>query len=487
MGSCEFGQFLNVGFLEFVEKYNALIDKIALAQKSIPSVSFTIYPNGPYSDPSDPRYLQLDGTGNHNSPEEIVTFNEPYYFRGWRYSDGLPEKIWPDSLKFGHLKGNGDFVNPPEEYDAIIEQTGIEFIKLALSLITNELCPHFYNQDKAFLNLTETEWTSYYSYLYDSAGNSIYDGHNFVGENFCWNWESLCEKHGIPLRVDWDKPYYPDYFPFNWPKNYHVLLNKLIDMLDEFQYVLLIPWQPFVNMSRSYGKYFKGSFRQDILDIDNNHWNHKVYVTYNDDFWEVTIGRSNSGKVSPSIITGPFTYNMPSETSARYFAEEYKYCDSIATEVYQKPFSKKYLRSVQQTNSFERFHFVNDESGSGFNTTYGIDRNIEIERESVYNFSGRSYSGVFGIKTITRDDGVQNEKFEYKNFTIPASGEIDFFPEPFVSARPPLDIHPIYSADYNYWDVAIEGTGNNLCNKYYYYASKVDPNSMNYCIGIQKI
>lgn len=487
MGSCEFGQFLNVGFLKFVEKYNALIDKIALAQKSIPSVSFTIYPNGPYSDPSDPRYLQLEGTGNLDSPEKIVTFNEPYYFRGWRYSDGLPKKIWPDFLKFGHGKGKRDFVESPEGYGVWPVQTGREFIGVAVPLV-NELCLHFYNQDKAFLNLTETEWTSYYSYLYDSAGNSIYDGYNFVEENFCWNWESLCEKHGIPLRVDWNKPYSPDYFPFNWPKNYHVLLNKLIDMLDEFQYVLLIPWKPFVDMSCSYGKYFKGSFRQDILDIDNNHWNRKAYVTYNDDFWEVTIGRSNSGKVSPSIITGPFTHNMPSETGVRYSAEEYKYCDSIATEVYQKPFSKKYLRSVQQTNSFERFHFVNDKSGSGFSTSYGIERNIEIEHESVYNFSGRSYSGVFGIETITSDDDdVQNEKFEYINFTIPASGEIDLFPEPLVSARPPLDIHPIYSADYNYWDIAIEGTGSNLCNKYYYYASEVDPNSMDYCIGIQKI
>ena len=486
MGSCEFGQFLNVGFLEFVEKYNALIDKIALAQKSIPSVSFTIYPNGPYSDPSDPRYLQLDGTGNHNIPEEIVTFNEPYYFRGWRYSDGLPEKIWPDSLKFGHQKGSRDFVEPPEGYGIWPVQTGREFIGVALSLV-NELCSHFYNQDKAFLNLTETEWTSYYSYLYDSAGNSIYDGYNFVGENFCWNWESLCEKYEIPLRVDWDKPYYPDYFPFNWPKNYHVLLNKLIDMLDEFQYVLLIPWEPFVNMSRSYGKYFKGSFRQDSIDIDNNHRNRETYVTYNDDFWEVTIGRSNSGKVSPSLITGPFTYNTPSETGARYATEEYKFCDSIATEVYQKPFSKKYLRSATQTSSLERFSFVNDLSGSGFNVTYGIDRNIEISRESVYNFSGRSYSGVMGFKIRTSDDGVQNEKVEYKNFTIPASGEIDFFPEPFVSARPPLDIHPVYSEDYNYWDVAIEGTGSNSYWIYYYYESEYDPNSMNYCIGIQKI
>lgn len=477
MGSCEFGQFLNVGFLEFVEKYNALIDKIALAQKSIPSVSFTIYPEGPYSDPSDPRY---------DSPEEIVTFNEPYYFIEWRYSYGLPEKIWPDSLKFGHGKSNSDFVKPPEGYGIWPVQTGAEFIGVALQLV-KELCLHFYNQDKAFLNLTETEWTSYYSYLYDSAGNRIYDGYNFVGENLCWNWESLCEKHGIPLRVDWDKPYYPDYFPFNWPKNYHVLLNKLIDMLDEFQYVLLIPWNPFVKMWRSYGKYFKGSFRQDILDIDNDHWNRKVYVTYNDDFWEVTLRSSNSGKVSPSLITGPFTYKTPSEIGARYTTEEYKYCDSIATEVYQKPFSKKYLRSVQQTSSLESFHFVNDLSGSGFNVTYGIDRNIEISRESVYNFSGRSYSGVFGINTITSDDGVQNEKVEYKNFTIPASGEIEFFPEPFVSARPPLDIHPIYSAYYDFWDVAIEGVGSNLCNKYYYYESEYDPNSMYYCIGIQKI
>lgn len=474
MGSCKFGQFLNVGFLEFVEKYNALIDKIALAQKSIPSVSFTTYPKGPYSDPSDPRY---------DSPEQIVTFNEPYYFIGWRY--GPPRKIWPDSLKFGHLKGRGDFVDPPEEYDVIIEKTREEFIELALSLV-NELCTHFYNQDKAFLNLTETEWTSYYSYLYNSAGDLIYNG-NFIEENLCWNWESLCEKYEIPLRDDWDKPYHHNYFPYNWPKNYHVLLNKLIDMLDEFQYVLLIPFHPFVIMHREYGKYFKGSYRQDIIDIDNNHWNHKVYVTYNDDFWEVTIGRSNSGKVSPSLITGPFTYDTSSETNARYTAEEYKYCDSIATEVYQKPFSKKYLTSVQQTNSFGSTHFVYDESGSGFNTTYGIDRNIVIQHESIYNFSGRSYSGAIGFRTITRDDGVQNEKFEYKNFTIPPSGEIEFFPEPQVSARPALDIYPSYSEDYDSWGVTINGRGSNSCLISYDYESEYDPNSMNYCIGIQKI
>lgn len=478
MGSCTFGQFLNVGFLEFVEKYNALIDKIALAQKAIPSVSFTVYPSGPYSDPSDPRYAT-------DSPEEIRTFIEPYYFRGWRYSDGLPEKIWPDSLKFGHQKGSRDFVEPPEGYGIWPVQTGREFIGVALSLV-NELCSHFYNQDKAFLNLTETEWTTLYPYLFNSAGDVIHKG-DFIEENLCWNWESLCEKYEIPLRVDWDKPYYPDYFPFNWPRNYHVLLNKLIDMLDEFQYVLLIPFHPFVIMHREYGKYFKGSYRQDIIDIDNNHWNHKVYVTYNDDFWEVVLGGSNSGKVSPSLITGPFTYDTSSETNARYAAEEYKYCDSIATEVYQKPFSKKYLTSVQQTNSFGSTHFVYDESGSGFNTTYGIDRNIVIQHESIYNFSGRSYSGAIGFRTITRDDGVQNEKFEYKNFTIPPSGEIEFFPEPQVSARPALDIYPSYSEDYDSWGVTINGRGSNSCLISYDYESEYDPNSMNYCIGIQKI
>ena len=477
MGSCTFGQFLNVGFLEFVEKYNALVDKIALAQKAIPSVSFTIYPSGPYSDPSDPRYA----TG---SPEEIITFTEPYYFRGWRYR--TPRKRWLDSLKFGHQKGESDFVRPPEGYDPITVQTGNEFIGIALDSIINWLCPHFYNQDKAFLNLTETEWTSYYSYLYNSAGDLIYKG-NFIEENLCWNWESLCEKYEIPLRDDWDKPYHHKCFPYNWPKNYHVLLNKLIDMLDEFQYVLLIPFHPFVIMHREYGKYFKGSYRQDTIDIDNNHWNHKVYVTYNDDFWEAVLGGSNSGKVSPSLITGPFTYDTSSETSARYAAEEYKYCDSIATEVYQKPFSKKYLTSVQQTNSFGSTHFVYDESGSGFNTTYGIDRNIVIQHESIYNFSGRSYSGAIGFRTITRDDGVQNEKFEYKNFTIPPSGEIEFFPEPQVSARPALDIYPVYSEDYGYWDVAIDGRGGNSCRISYDYESEYDPNSMNYCIGIQKI
>lgn len=477
MGSCTFGQFLNVGFLEFVEKYNALIDKIALAQKAIPSISFTVYPKGPYSDPDDPKY-------STSSPEEIRTFTEPYYFRGWRYS--TPRKIWPDSLKFGHQKGEGDFVRPPEEYDPITVQTGNEFIGIALDLIRNWLCPHFYNQDKAFLNLTETEWTSYYSYLYNSAGDLIYKG-NFIEENLCWNWESLCEKYEIPLRDDWDKPYHHKYFPYNWPKNYHVLLNKLIDMLDEFQYVLLIPFHPFVIMHREYGKYFKGSYRQDIIDIDNNHWNHKVYVTYNDDFWEVVLGGSNSGKVSPSLITGPFTYDTSSETNARYAAEEYKYCDSIATEVYQKPFSKKYLTSVQQTNSFGSTHFVYDESGSGFNTTYGIDRNIVIQHESIYNFSGRSYSGAIGFRTITRDDGVQNEKFEYKNFTIPPSGEIEFFPEPQVSARPALDIYPSYSEDYDSWGVTINGRGSNSCLISYDYESEYDPNSMNYCIGIQKI
>lgn len=478
MGSCTFGQFLNVGFLEFVEKYNALIDKIALAQKAIPSVSFTVYPSGPYSDPSDPRYAT-------DSPEEIRTFIEPYYFRGWRYSDVLPEKIWPDSLKFGHQKGSRDFVEPPEGYGIWPVQTGREFIGVALSLV-NELCSHFYNQDKAFLNLTETEWTTLYPYLFNSAGDVIHKG-DFIEENLCWNWESLCEKYEIPLRVDWDKPYYPDYFPFNWPRNYHVLLNKLIDMLDEFQYVLLIPFHPFVIMHREYGKYFKGSYRQDIIDIDNNHWNHKVYVTYNDDFWEVVLGGSNSGKVSPSLITGPFTYGTSSETNARYAAEEYKYCDSIATEVYQKPFSKKYLTSVQQTNSFGSTHFVYDESGSGFNTTYGIDRNIVIQHESIYNFSGRSYSGAIGFRTITRDDGVQNEKFEYKNFTIPPSGEIEFFPEPQVSARPALDIYPSYSEDYDSWGVTINGRGSNSCLISYDYESEYDPNSMNYCIGIQKI
>lgn len=477
MGSCEFGQFLNVGFLEFVEKYNALIDKIALAQKAIPSISFTIYPSGPYSDPSDPKY-------STSSPEEIITFTEPYYFRGWRYS--TPRKIWPDSLKFGHQKGEGDFVRPPEEYDPITVQTGNEFIGIALDLIRNWLCPHFYNQDKAFLNLTETEWTSYYSYLYNSAGDLIYNG-NFIEENLCWNWESLCEKYEIPLRDDWDKPYHHKYFPYNWPKNYHVLLNKLIDMLDEFQYVLLIPFHPFVIMHREYGKYFKGSYRQDTINIDNNHWNHKVYVTYNDDFWEVVLGGSNSGKVSPSLIVGPFTYGTSSETNARYAAEEYKYCDSIATEVYQKPFSKKYLTSVQQTNSFGSTHFVYDESGSGFNTTYGIDRNIVIHHESIYNFSGRSYSGAIGFRTITRDDGVQNEKFEYKNLTIPPSGEIEFFPEPQVSARPPLDIYPNYNEGYDSWGVTINGRGSNSCLISYDYESEYDPNSMNYCIGIQKI
>lgn len=477
MGSCTFGQFLNVGFLEFVEKYNALVDKIALAQKAIPSVSFTIYPSGPYSDPSDPRYA----TG---SPEEIITFTEPYYFRGWRYS--TPRKRWPDSLKFGHQKGEGDFVRPPEEDDPITVQTGNEFIGIALDLIRNWLCPHFYNQDKAFLNLTETEWTSYYSYLYNSAGDLIYKG-NFIEENLCWNWESLCEKYEIPLRDDWDKPYHHKYFPYNWPKNYHVLLNKLIDMLDEFQYVLLIPYYPFVRMHYQYGKYFKGSFRQDNINIDSNHWNYKTYVTYNDDYWEVVLSGSNSGKVSPSLITGPFTPDTPAEAYARNTAEEYKYCDSIATEVYQKPFSKKYLRSVDHADSLEAFSFAHDDSGSGFNTTYGIDRNIDIRHQSVYNFSGRSYSGAFRIRTITTDDGVQNEKFEYKNFTIPPSGEIEFFPEPQVSARPPLDIYPSYSEDYNSWGVAIDGRGSNSCRISYDYESERDPNSMNYCIGIQKI
>lgn len=478
MGSCTFGQFLNVGFLEFVEKYNALIDKIALAQKAIPSASFTIYPSGPYSDPSDPRYA----TG---SPEEIITFTEPYYFRGWRYSDGLPEKIWPDSLKFGHQKGSRDFVEPPEGYGIWPVQTGREFIGVALSLV-NELCSHFYNQDKAFLNLTETEWTTLYPYLFNSAGDVIHKG-DFIEENLCWNWESLCEKYEIPLRVDWDKPYYPDYFPFNWPRNYHVLLNKLIDMLDEFQYVLLIPYYPFVRMHYQYGKYFKGSFRQDNINIDSNHWNYKTYVTYNDDYWEVVLSGSNSGKVSPSLITGPFTPDTPAEAYARNTAEEYKYCDSIATEVYQKPFSKKYLRSVDHADSLEAFSFAHDDSGSGFDTTYGIDRNIDIRHQSVYNFSGRSYSGAFRIRTITTDDGVQNEKFEYKNFTIPPSGEIEFFPEPQVSARPPLDIYPVYSEDYNYWGVAINGRGGNSCWISYDYESERDPNSMNYCIGIQKI
>ena len=478
MGSCTFGQFLNVGFLEFVEKYNALIDKIALAQKAIPSVSFTVYPSGPYSDPSDPRYAT-------DSPEEIRTFIEPYYFRGWRYSDVLPEKIWPDSLKFGHQKGSRDFVKPPEGYGIWPVQTGREFIGVALSLV-NELCSHFYNQDKAFLNLTETEWTTLYPYLFNSAGDVIHKG-DFIEENLCWNWESLCEKYEIPLRVDWDKPYYPDYFPYNWPKNYHVLLNKLIDMLDEFQYVLLIPFHPFVRMKYQYGKYFRGSFRQDNINIDNNHWNYKTYVTYNDDYWEVVLRNSNSGKVSPSLITGPFTPGTSAEAYARNTAEEYKYCDSIATEVYQKPFSKKYLRSVSQTNSLASFSFVYDDSGSGFDTTYGIDRNIDIRHQSVYNFSGRSYSGAFGVRTITIDDGVQNEKFEYKNFTIPPSGEIEFFPEPQVSARPALDIYPSYSEDYDSWGVTINGRGSNSCLISYDYESEYDPNSMNYCIGIQKI
>lgn len=477
MGSCTFGQFLNAGFLEFVEKHNALIDKIVLAQKAIPSISFTVYPSGPYSDPDDPRYATA-------SPEEIRTFIEPYYFHGWRYS--TPRKRWPDSLKFGHQKGEGDFVRPPEECDPITVQTGREFIAIALDLIRNWLCPHFYNQDKAFLNLTETEWTSYYSYLYNPAGDLIYEG-NFIEENLCWNWESLCEKYEIPLRDDWDKPYYHNYFPFNWPKNYHVLLNKLIDMLDEFQYVLLIPFHPFVRMQYQYGKYFRGSFRQDNINIDDNHWNYKTYVTYNDDYWEVVLRNSNSGKVSPSLITGPFTPDTPAEAYARNTAEEYKYGDSIATEVYQKPFSKKYLRSVTTTNSLASFSFVNDDSGSGFNTTYGIDRNIDIAHQSVYNFSGRSYSGAFGFRTVTRDDGVQNEKFEYKNFTIPPSGEIEFFPEPQVSARPPLDIYHNYNEGYDSWGVTINGRGSNSCRISYDYESENDPNSMNYCIGIQKI
>lgn len=477
MGSCEFGQFLNVGFLEFVEKYNALIDKIALAQKAIPSISFTIYPSGPYSDPSDPKY-------STSSPEDIITFTEPYYFRDWRYS--TPRKIWPDSFKFGHRKDEVDFVRPPEEYDHITVQTENEFIGIALHVIRYLLCPHFYNQDKAFLNLTETEWTSYYSYLYNSAGDLIYNG-NFIEENLCWNWESLCEKYEIPLRDDWDKPYHHKYFPYNWPKNYHVLLNKLIDMLDEFQYVLLIPYYPFVRMHYQYGKYFRGSFRQDNINIDSNHWNYKTYVTYNDDYWEVVLSDSNSGKVSPSLITGPFTPYTPAEAYARNNAEEYNYCDSIATEVYQKPFSKKYLRRVDHADSLEAFSFAHDDSGSGFDTTYGIYRNIDIRHQSVYNFSGRSYSGAFGIRTITTDDGVQNEKFEYKNFTIPPSGEIEFFPEPQVSARPPLDIYPSYSEYYNSWDVAIDGRGSNSCRISYNYESERDPNSMNYCIGIQKI
>lgn len=478
MGSCTFGQFLNVGFLEFVEKYNALIDKIALAQESVPSVSFTVYPSGPYNDPDDPRYV----TG---SPEEIRTFTEPYYFRGWRYSDGLPEKIWPDSLKFGHQKGSRDFVEPPEGYGIWPVQTGMEFIGVARYLV-NELCSHFYNQDKAFLNLTETEWTSLYPYLFNSAGDVVHKG-DFIEENLCWNWEALCEKYEIPLRDDWDKNYYPEWFPFNWPKNYHVLLNKLIDMLDEFQYVLLIPSFPFVRMHYLYGKCFKGSFRQDNINIDNNHWNYKTYVTYNDDYWEAGVGGSNSGKVSPSLITGPFTPDTSAEAYAQNTAEEYRYCDSIATEVYQKPFSKKYLTSVDHAASLASFSFVHDDSGAGFNTTYGIDRNIDIRHQSVYNFSGRSYSGAFGFRTVTIDDGVQNEKFEYKNFTIPPSGEIEFFPEPQVSARPPLDIYHNYNEGYDSWGVTINGRGSNSCRISYDYESEYDPNSMNYCIGIQKI
>lgn len=473
MANYKFGEYIKPAIVEFYTKYNSIVDRCNAVQNAIPTFSMTAYPKGPYSDPNDPRYT-LTSTG-YPSYEEY-TFTKPYSFGR---IDSLT-KIWIDQFKFGEKKSSNIFAEIPKGFTTVDIQNPKTFFYDAVYRIVKLLCPLFYNHEKKINELSETEWFSTYPNKY-SYGSSDWNESGML-----WTWKDLCEKHNIPLRADFNQgDYYPDYFPFNWPISYHVLANKLIEMLDDFQYLIVYGECPFIITDVLTGKAISGKNSGETIWLDDSgsRFIYKDTIYYNDDFWDIynrNFERNKKSEIQSGVLEqgDQEAYIEAQQNFLRYY-------DNILLSVYNTPFVKEYEISATQVACIPgRYGFYDvRSSASHYYIPEQADRYMSKENKRIYNFSGRSYTGSYIIEVYKQDRESGNvvsdtETYETKNITIPATGYVEPFNEE-PEECPPFRIDE--NATWFSNSYSKEKSGD------LYYESRYDPNDADYFLSIQKI
>ena len=482
MANYKFGEYIKPAIVEFYTKYNAIIDKILAAHNSIPTFSITTYPDGPYSDPNDPRYRKSDF--ENNFVENI--FKDPYSLSTIRIST---KKIWLDQFKFGERRGHNTFVEISDDSFTTVDVHDPEsFFNDAVWRIAKNLCPYFYNHEKKLHELSETEWFNVYPIHKEDYGGGA--ARNYVEQigpdiDLCWTWKALCEKYGIPLREDFNSDdYYLNYFPFNWPISYHVLANKLIEMLDSFQYIFVYGNRPFVCVDVETGKSISGDNNGDTIFVDDTHYYFKNTISYADDYWDIketynNLNRDKKLEVQSGIIeVGDHDAYVE---AYRNFLEKY---DELLLSIYDTSYVKEYEIYVQQTATLPGWYGFFDvrSSASHYYIPEQADRHMSKSYKRIYDFSGRSYTGTYTIersKTYNGNGGETTETYETKTISIPASGYAEPYKDEYPEELPPFEID-----EGAIW----------FSNSYYmyergdlYYGSIDDPNDATFFLSIQKI